>query len=265
MTPYYSDDLTTLYLGDCRELLSAIEADVVITDPPYGETQLPFDKVVRGWVKALAPSVPAIWCFGSLRFFFQQISEFDGWTFAQDIVWEKQNGSGFHSDRFRRVHEIAAQFYRGKWSEVWREPVYTNDARARTVRKKSRPKHWHGATGETLYRSEDGGPRLLRSVIGVRNEHMRALHPTQKPIGILVPLIAYSCPPGGVVLDPFAGSGSTLVAAKQLGRRAIGIEISEAYCQLAAQRLSQETLPLSESQLSVLNSVAARADDDGGC
>jgi site-specific DNA-methyltransferase (adenine-specific) len=73
--------------------------------------------------------------------------------------------------------------------------------------------------------------------------HGRALHPTEKPIGLLDPLIRYACPVGGLVLDPFAGSGSTLDAARQAGRRAIGIEASEQYAERAALRLSQATLP----------------------
>jgi site-specific DNA-methyltransferase (adenine-specific) len=84
----------------------------------------------------------------------------------------------------------------------------------------------------------------MRSVLRVRSTHGYAEHPTQKPIGILEPLIAYSCPPGGLVLDPFAGVGSTLVAAKNLGRSAIGIEIQGKYVAAAERRLAQEIMPL---------------------
>lgn len=82
----------------------------------------------------------------------------------------------------------------------------------------------------------------MRSVQFVRSEHGRAVHPTQKPLGILRPLIEYSVPPGGLVLDPFAGSGSSLLAARELGRRAEGCEINPDYCQAAIGRLSQMEL-----------------------
>jgi site-specific DNA-methyltransferase (adenine-specific) len=82
----------------------------------------------------------------------------------------------------------------------------------------------------------------MRSVIEVSNCHGIAEHPTQKPVGIIDPLLRYSCPPGGSVLDPFMGAGSVLIAAKALGLRATGIEIDERYCEIAAKRLSQEVL-----------------------
>lgn len=198
--PYYEDDGVTLYLGDCREVLSSIdlsgEVDVTVTDPPYGETALKWDIPPRDWLYDLPGN--SLWCFGSLRMFLELgISrQLEGWKFAQDIVWEKHNGSNSAADRFRRVHEIAAQFYRGEWAEVYRSPVMTNDATKRTVRRKRRPPHW-GEIGGHQYVSEDGGPRLQRSVMHVRSCHGYAEHETQKPLGILTPLIEYSSAGGG--------------------------------------------------------------------
>lgn len=68
------------------------------------------------------------------------------------------------------------------------------------------------------------------------------LHPTQKPVGSLLPLVKAFCPPDGIVLDPFAGSGSTLVAAKELGRRYLGIELDEGHHRTASERL--EAVPM---------------------
>lgn len=239
MKPYYTDDQVTLYNADCRELLPSLSGDVCVTDPPYGETSLSWDRWPEGW-PALVPT-SQLWCFGSMRMFLEQRDQFGGWKLAQDIVWKKHNGSGFHADRFRRVHEIAVHWYRGDWSELDLTAQVTMDATARQVRRKQRPAHT-GYVGASSFVSEDGGPRLMTSVIDVRSMHGRAVHPTEKPTGILDPLIAYSCPPGGTVLDPFAGSGSTLDAARCSGRRAIGIEVSEAYCEVVARRLSQGSL-----------------------
>ena len=239
--PVYQDEHVTLYHGDCRDILPTLgPADLVLTDPPYGATSLRWDKPVRGWLDLV--DAPIVWCFGSLRFWLEHASDFrEQWAYGQEIVWEKHNGSGFHADRFKRVHELAVQWYRGAWGDLYKDVPVTMDATPRTVRRKQRPPHM-GHIGAGSYISEDGGRRLMRSVLHVRSEQGRAVHPTQKPLGILRPLISYSCPPGGLVLDPFAGSGSTLLAARELGRRAIGIELDAGYCEAAAQRLAHLTL-----------------------
>ncbi len=239
-TPIFDDGQITLYHGDCREILpTLVDVDVIVTDPPYGDTSLRWDEPVRGWLGLI--DAPQLWCFASLRFLLEHGQEFEGWTYGQEIVWEKHNGSGFSADRFKRVHELAVHFYRGRWSSLHHNPPVTWDATPRTVRRKRRPPHT-GHIEASSYTSEDGGPKLMRSVLQVRSEHGRAVHPTQKPLGILRPLIQYSCPGDGLVLDPFAGSGSTLLAARDLGRKVIGIEIDEGYCQRALERLAQGVL-----------------------
>jgi site-specific DNA-methyltransferase (adenine-specific) len=178
-----------------------------------------------------------------MRFIVTMFDEMAAWDFkyAQDIVWEKQNGTGFHADRFRRVHEHAVQFYRGTWADVYKEPQYTLDAVAKTVRRKTKPTHTRAiACGDaSSYVSHDGGPRLQTSVLEVANEHGNALHPTQKPLGIIAPLIRYSVPPGGLVIDPFLGSGSVGIAAELLGRRFAGCELNPDYQGLLAERQRQ--------------------------
>jgi len=245
MRPYYESGGITIYHCDCRDTLPSIDAvDAVVADPPYGDTSLNWDVPLGDWLPKvnLKPS-GSVWCFGSMRMFLNQFHDFDGWTYAQEIIWEKHNGSGLHNDRFRRVHEHVVQFYRGAWGDVYKQAVKTNDATARTCRRKGRPEHWGRLkNAQQPFKSEDGGPRLMRSVLQVRSCHGTAQHPTQKPLGIIAPLIEYSCPSDGVVLDPFMGAGSTLRAAKDLGRRAIGIEKDERYCEVAVKRLAQEVL-----------------------
>lgn len=253
MAPYYKRDGITIYHGDYSSILAGLQygeglhADLILTDPPYGETSLIWDQTQSGWqhtLKRFIKPTGSMWCFGSMRMFMDQAIGFSGWKFAQDIVWEKHNGSGFHADRFRRVHEHAAQFYlpSASWGEVYNQPVKTNDATARQVRRKQRPPHM-GDIEAGYYTSVDGGPRLMRSVIYVKSCHGYAVHPTQKPLGILLPLVEASCPVGGLVLDPFMGSGSSLIAARMLGRKAIGIEVNEGYCEQAALRMAQDQIP----------------------
>ena len=92
----------------------------------------------------------------------------------------------------------------------------------------------------STYSSVDGGPRLMRSVINARSEHGKAIHPTHKPLEVVEPILRYSCPPGGTVLDPFAGSGTVGVAAKRNGRAAILIEIDDNYAEMARKRIEDD-------------------------
>lgn len=243
--PYYQDDLVTLYLGDFREVGNdiVVRADAIVTDPPYGETSLDWDRWPKGWPSALAGVSNALWCFGSFRMFMDNLADFAVWKFSHEIVWEKHNGSGFASDKFRRVHELVTLWYRGDWTGLHHEVPRVPGAVKRTVRRKERPTHM-GEIAGSRYTSVDGGDLMARSVMRVRSEHGRAVHPTQKPLGIVSPLIEYSVPAGGLVFDPFAGSGTTLLAAKLAGRRAVGVEIDENYAKAAARRLAQQAFDL---------------------
>lgn len=247
--PYYSDALCTIYQGDCRTILPELiePVDLCFTDPPYGETSLAWDRRVEGWPALVLNHLrygASLWVFGSLRAFLETAGDFTAYRLAQDVIWKKHNGSNFHADRFRRIHEIVAHFYptSTSWTDVYKVPQTTPDAVARVVRKKGRPAHT-GHIDATPYMSVDGGPRLMRSVLEVRSCHGYAEHETQKPLGILAPLLEYSCPAGGIVLDPFAGVGPVGVAAKQTGRRSVLIELREECCEIAARTLEQ-VLPL---------------------
>lgn len=242
--PYYSDDHVTLYHGDMHKVLPALDlaADACVTDPPYGETALTWDRWVDGWPALVAECTNSMWCFGSMRMFTDRWSEFSGWRLAQDVIWVKRNGTGLAADRFRRVHEIAVHLYRGEWAAVHhdtpREAGHGPDKGS--VHRQGQPPHL-GQVGSHVW--VDDGSRLMRSVLSAPSMWRRGgIHPTEKPAAVLAPLIEYSVPPGGLVLDPFAGSASTLLTARQLGRRAIGIEADEAYCERAAERLATPDL-----------------------
>lgn len=254
MKPYYEESGITIYHGHWMEFVADLPVvDCVVTDPPYGETSLDWDSAELAWLSAMNRVVAqhgSIWSFGSLRYLSMLLNcaGMAPWRQSQEVVWEKHNGSGFHADRFKRVHELAVHLYRRDtaWADVYKKPVYTSDATARTVRRKQRPPHM-GRIGQGAYVSQDGGPRLMRSVMAVRSCHGDAEHPTQKPLGIITPLLEYSACPGGLVLDLFMGSGSTLVAARSGGWRAIGIEIEERYCEIAAKRLAQDVMTFEET------------------
>lgn len=230
--------------GDCRMVMDRQGPfDLIIADPPYGDTSLPWDKHVRGWepiAREACKLTGSMWVFGSLRFFGTMWNAFAaaGWRYAQEIVWEKHNGSSFHADRFKRVHELAVQFYRddADWASVHNEVQTTPDATARTVRRKGRPAHT-GHIDASHYVSHDGGPRLMRSVIYERSCHGRAIHPTEKPVPLLEILIRTSCPKGGLVGDFFAGSAAAGEAAFATGRRYVGCELLAEHVEAARLRL----------------------------
>jgi site-specific DNA-methyltransferase (adenine-specific) len=242
--PYWSDETVSLYLGDCREVLPAlgVTADCIIADPPYGETSLAWDRWPEGWLDVAAAVTRSLWCFGTLRMYLDRRDEFRAakWKLSQDIIWEKHNGSGVHADRFRRVHEQATHWYRGPWRDVAIDAAAITESTDRKPGRINRGETPHlgtiGGAGTV------GGTTLMRSVLRVHSMHGRAIHKTQKPGGILEPMITYACPPGGLVVDPFAGPCSSLVIARMTGRRAIGIELHEPQAEEAAKWLCQGDL-----------------------
>ena len=243
MQPYYADERVTIYHADVREVLHILpKVRTIITDPPYGETQLKWDTWVDGWPGMMRSLSDELWSFGTFRMFMEKAVEFTGWKYAQDVIWEKQNGSGFTKDRFRRVHEFAVHWYQGKWSALKRQTpvVHVEERPGRThATRRAQPQH----TGEVRSdRYDYVGTRLMRSVIPVRNCHSKATHPTEKPVGIIRPLVQYSLSAGEIMLDPFMGSGTTLLVAIQHGCRAIGIDSDESHCEQTVKRLKQQEL-----------------------
>lgn len=216
-TPYYEGGGVTIYHGDCRDVLP-VEADVLVTDPPYGMAFVAGARVgggKSGWTS---------------RWTGVEIAG-DGDTAARDFVlewWGDRPALVFGSWKTtapQRVREVL----------VWDKVVSTGMGALDIPWRPS----W-----EMIYVLGSGfvgsrGHGVLRVSLPTLAPD-RQWHPTPKPIPLLTQLIE-KCP-AGTVLDPFMGAGSTLVAAKALGRRAIGIEIEERYCEVAARRLAQETL-----------------------
>lgn len=242
MTPYYDHAGITILHGDCRELLPRLDvARACITDPTYEQTSYEWDRWVDGWPALLTCST--LWCFSTLRMLLDRRDDFGGWKLAQDLVWEKNKISSPNNDRFLRAHELVTHWYRGAWGEQLQQVPARKTAAPRKVKAASAAEHWgdFGPSDVTVY---DGG-RLARSVQRFNSVRLGE-HPTPKPVGLIRLLIEYSTKPGDIVIDPFCGGGPVLVAAKQLGRRAIGIDINERWCEASARRVGQE-LELAES------------------
>lgn len=206
MSPYFDDGQCVIYHGDCREVLPLIAADVLVSDVPYGMAYQSGWKaeshIANDNSTECRDSALAIW--GS-----KPTLVFGRWSVPRPanvrelLIWDKGEGPGM-----------------GDLSLPWgpsTEEIYVLGT---------------GFVGKRSGQILRDPKRPSRS--------RRALHPNQKPVGLMEMLVR-ACPPG-VIVDPFCGSGSTLVAAKNLGRRAIGIEIDEAHCKTAASRLAQQTL-----------------------
>jgi len=247
ITPYFQDEHFTLYQGDFRTILpqlDTLDVDLVVTDPPYGETSLAWDRWPAGWPTHIPGR--SMWCFGSFRMFNEHWAEFAaaGWKMSQDVVFEKSTTSGFTTDRFPRVHEMVVHFYRGDWATIYHDTPrvpYTGTDKG-TVRRAATGKGVRGVQGAGVW--VDDRTRLARSVIRIPTAgRPDRINPTEKPGALLDMLIRYGCPPGGLVLDVFAGSCSTLLAARATGRRAVGVELRPEQCASAvSERLSQGVL-----------------------
>lgn len=248
--PYYSDHAVSLYLGDCREVLPALalQADACVTDPPYGETSATWDRWVPGWPDLVGRHLPAsasIWSFGSARMFLRHAGEFAGWRYAQELLWVKRNGSGPGSrDRLVRVHEWAYHWYRGVWAELHHDWVRDRVRAEKGVARKPSRAAAHQRAGRATVWQDDGTrqPRSVTEVVEAPSVRFQRRHQDEKPLACVTPLVRECTPPGGLVLDPFAGVGTTLLAARMIGRRAVGIESDEAHCEAAAARLAEADL-----------------------
>lgn len=218
MTPYYQDDLVTLYHGDCREWSGYVDA--VFTDPPYGRSALPLwsalgalagaSLVAGGWLvtysgqAALPESMAALSSAGLVY----------RWTLATVYPGREQ---------MARIGDMTVLT---GWKPVlaYRQPPFGS---------------LRGEGGRFV----PGGRTGMRDVL-TRGGYDKSSHEWAQPLAEAVELVARLTRGDATVLDPFAGSGTFLVGAKSLGRRAIGIEIDERSCEVAANRLRQDVLGL---------------------
>ena len=217
--PYYAQDGITIYHGDCRDLLP-VACAVMVMDPPYGiawsrgVNHARASKAHPG-ITGDADTSARDWVLATLpdvpALVFGSFYAPHPLQLRQVLVWHKPADAGVvgSTTGFRRDAEPI--YLVGPWPH-------------RTVQ-------WSG-----VLRSACRGISAVATATG---------HPHTKPLDLMRQLIGVC--PDGLVLDPFMGSGSTLIAAKLHGRQAIGIEIDERYCEIAAQRLAQRVLPFEVS------------------
>lgn len=214
--PYYADEHVTLWHGDCRDTLP-IAADVVITDPPYGVEYKNWngEGITGDENFAAAEASAALWPDVPWVVFAGQKN------LAQTMTLTASRHSVIRVGVWHKSNAMTGGTFGNPWLA---------DSEFFVVGTPALPKkHMSSVISAPRF---VGNPNWQTTSAGF-------LHPTQKPVGVMRHVIA---PFDGVILDPFAGSGSTLVAAKELGRRAIGVEIEERYCEVIAKRLSQGVL-----------------------
>lgn len=229
--PYYDDGSATIYHGDCREVIPSLDAgaaELLLTDPPYG--------MAFGGFRGVDANVSADGARQGIRLVRQTLHE------LRDVMSAEAHYLVFcHWESWPDFYDACSPFFAIKNALIWHKD---RGGMGDTDMEYARDYEviLYGVRGRRAIEGKRAGA-VISGFPPVRSQLRE--HPTQKPIELLVYLIQKHAPDGGLVLDPFMGSGSTLRAAKDLGRRAIGIEIDERYCEVAAKRLSQETLGLS--------------------
>lgn len=225
MTPYYQDDAVTIYHADALEVLAqAPSVDLIVTDPPYtlgmsssfegkiGWSDLMnsarfYAECLREYFRLTQTRQGAAWVFNNWRSFpiLARAAWEARWPLQSLLVWDKSwIGQGGHQG-LRPCYELVG--------------LFTHQAFTIPDRGLS-----------DIWRCPDTRDRVNG-------------HTAEKPVALMERLILESGD-GSIILDPFMGSGTTLVAAKNLGRRAIGCDTEERYCEIAAERCAQEVLPV---------------------
>lgn len=222
MSIYYEDEFVELHHGDCLTELAWLEADVLVTDPPYGMSLRSGMGGSAQGTMTIAGDTDTTTRDGALGLWGDKPAlAFTRWNMPipgakQSLVWDKGEHVGMGDLRI-------------PWKPNW-EPI--------------------GVLGSWPERTVSRGGSVLRALAiagtlqGERGKPKSGRdHPTPKPVALMEALIA-KCPPG-VIADPFAGSGTTLIAARNLGRKVIGVELEEKYCELIVKRLSQQAFDFS--------------------
>ena len=260
--------LDTLLQGDCIAIMRTLpdaSIDMIFADPPYNlqlggdlfrpeggrvdavddawdhfDSYATYDSFCREWLaearRVLKPD-GTIWVIGSYHNIFRvgALMQDQGFWILNDIVWRKANPMpNFKGTRFTNAHETLI------WASQGEKAKYTFNYRAMKT-----------LNDELQMRSDWVLPICAGQERLKRNGHKA--HPTQKPEALLYRILLACTQKGDVVLDPFFGTGTTGAVARRLGRRWIGIEREDSYCEVARERIAA-ALPLDESALTTMQS-----------
>lgn len=210
MKPYYSENGITIYHGDCREVLSTLgRFDLLLTDPPYGIG-------IAGMTMG-------------------------NQTNHKSAEWDNQAVPSWVLD--------SAKAHADK-SIIWGGNYYSNEPSGSwLVWDKETAGVTSFADAELAWTNLGGAVRMFRHLWSgpYMKQKERRIHPTQKPLALMRWCLSRA-PNAQTILDPFMGSGTTLVAAQIEGKQATGIELNEAYCEATAKRLSQQVFDFAEAQ-----------------
>lgn len=207
--PYYEHAGIRLFHGNSHEILPQLEVDAVVADPPYG-----VGKDYGGAADTL-----------------------ENFQAAVSLICS----TGKPSAVFMAVRRIWDLPIRPQWLAVWSKTYGTSAFIAYPIYP-----HWEPIALYNFSGDYAGNKGHRSDVFNFAPEVARGSgHPTPKPVNLMAELLAWF--PNGVIADPFCGSGTTLVAAKRMGRKAIGIEVNERFCEVAAKRLSQEILDFGDA------------------
>jgi len=246
-----------LFLGDAFDILGTLEdglIDQVISDPPYASQtfggrctdcswDVPID-LTKFWRLVESKTKPSanVVLFGNMRFAYDLINT-NLRGFRYDLVWAKNNRTNFLNANLRPLsaHENIMVFGKaGNMAAATYNPVKTSGTRVRVNRVKARKSGGVYPAGEAHTSISDGMTYPI-SILAVDHDrgNGQGLHPTQKPLNLVGYLIATYSNPGDMILDAFAGSATTGLAAMKLGRRFICIERERSYFDIARQRLTE--------------------------
>lgn len=226
MRPYYQDSAVTIYHGDCREIVPPMpQVDMILTDPPYNEVN---DRPNFGG-----------WSIRSVNKGGADSAKIDVARIA-DLLVDATFGSIYAWCGFEQFSAWVINFRRRellcralRWEKTNHSPLNGQHAWLSDVE-----------LGVFAHRKNAVFNGFCSRCRWLLPSKKTTDHPTEKPYDLFSAIISASSRIDNVILDPFMGSGTTLRAAKDLGRRAIGIEIEEKYCEIAAKRMAQEVLPL---------------------